>query len=411
MIYKCPQCNGALEYDPALDKMHCAHCGNDYFVWELDENAVEYHQELPTQSEIEEEKKLDFTKDRTIYDEPEFIECKVYTCSTCGAELSVSDKEVSTYCAYCGQPTIVYNRVDKTQKPKYIIPFKITKDEAETAIREKLKKGFFIPKAVKKFEAERITGVYLPYFLYDVTFYQRRLVLHDKTSDLYEHTNCVEGDCNFVGVCQDASDTLNDELACGLEPYDLSGLQEFDAGYLSGFYADRFDLSGLQLTNRVVRKCQQMFDDELSKRYDGRNVAEHPSKVPPKYAITKTDYAFLPVWFMTFRYKDMPYTMMVNGQTGKVVGTVPFLKAKAVILFLLLTLVFSLPPSILACWLYYKVYFSPMLLPFFSLLLIILAFNLPKLTKKKYMEFQNSLELTRAETAEKIAKERQDKDV
>lgn len=411
MIYKCPNCNGALEYDPASDKMHCAHCGNDYFVWELDENVVEYHQEMPTQSEIEEEKKLDFTKEHTIYDEPEFIECKVYSCSTCGAELSVSDKEVSTYCAYCGQPTIVYNRVDKTQKPKYIIPFRITKEEAEIAIREKLKKGFFIPKEVKKFEAERITGVYLPYFLYDVTFYQRRIVLHDKTSDLFEYTDYVEGDCNFVQVCQDASDALNDELACGLEPYDLSGLKEFDAGFLSGFYADRFDLSGLQLTNRVIRKCQQMFDDELSNRFNGRTVAECIAKVPPKYAITKTDYALLPVWFMTFRYKDMPYTMMVNGQTGKVVGTVPFLKAKAFSLFMLLTLIFASPLSILACWLYLMADFSAIFLPFFGMLFLIIFWNIPKRMKKKYEEFQNSLELTRAYTAEKIAKERQDKDV
>lgn len=216
MIYKCPNCNGALEYNPAEDKMQCSHCGNAYFVWELDENAVEYHENVPSQSEIEEEKKIDFTKEHTIYDEPEFIECKIYTCSTCGAELSVSDREVSTYCAYCGQPTIVYNRVDKTQKPKYILPFKITKEEAETAIRNKLKKGFFIPSEIKKFEAERITGIYIPYFLYDITFYQKMFIKHNKTSDL------VEADCNFVNVCQDASKSVEDDLSYGLEPFDLT---------------------------------------------------------------------------------------------------------------------------------------------------------------------------------------------
>lgn len=405
MIYKCPNCHGALEYDPASDKMYCAHCGNDYFMWELDEDAVEYHQELPTQSEIKEEKKLDFTEERTIYDEPEFIECKVYTCSSCGAELSLSDKEVSTYCAYCGQPTIVYNRVDKTQKPKYIIPFKITKEEAETAIREKLKKGFFIPKEVKNFEAERITGIYIPYFLYDITFYQRRWINvgFNKNSDL------VEGDCNFIQVCQDASDAMNDELACGLEPYDLSGLQDFDAGYLSGFYADRFDLSGLQLTNRVVKKCQQMFDDEVCSRCKGI-INKKYANCSPKYAITKADYAFLPVWFMTFRYKDVPYTMMVNGQTGKVTGTVPFLKAKAVLLFLLLMLLFSVPLVTLLLWLYYKAYFIVAFIPFFIVPCLPFAWILAISTKKKYDEFKKSLKLTKNQSTEKLAKERQGKD-
>lgn len=402
MIYKCPQCNGALEYDPALDKMHCAHCGNDYFVWELDENAVEYHQELPTQSEIEEEKKLDFTKDRTIYDEPEFIECKVYTCSTCGAELSVSDKEVSTYCAYCGQPTIVYNRVDKTQKPKYIIPFKITKDEAETAIREKLKKGFFIPKAVKKFEAERITGIYIPYFLYDITFYQKKFIKHNKTSDL------VGADCNFVNVCQDASKSVVDELSYGLEPYDFMEMKEFDPGYLSGFYADRFDLSSRQLTQTVIRKCKQMFDDELGRRCEG-TVADL-NNAPPEYAITNAEYAFLPVWFMTFEYKDRPYTMMVNGQTGKVVGTVPFQKVKVAMTFFLCLCVLSVPLVALGWWIYESVdYGSSGILTW---LIWMFAFFVPFFgvaAVKKYQKLKANLAYTRNRNTDNFVKERQEK--
>ena len=32
----------------------------------------------------------------------------------------------------------------------------------------------------------------------------------------------------------------------------------------------------------------------------------------------------MPVWFFTFKYKEKPYTILVNGQTGKVVGTMPW---------------------------------------------------------------------------------------
>ena len=38
----------------------------------------------------------------------------------------------------------------------------------------------------------------------------------------------------------------------------------------------------------------------------------------PQIQIQKETYAMLPAWFMTFRYKENPYTMLVNGQTGKV---------------------------------------------------------------------------------------------
>jgi hypothetical protein len=32
----------------------------------------------------------------------------------------------------------------------------------------------------------------------------------------------------------------------------------------------------------------------------------------------------LPAWFLTFRYNDKPYTILVNGQTGKVIGGIPW---------------------------------------------------------------------------------------
>ena len=44
-------------------------------------------------------------------------------------------------------------------------------------------------------------------------------------------------------------------------------------------------------------------------------------------AVVKNDsavhYAMVPVWILTTRYNNEPYTFMMNGQTGKVVGSLP----------------------------------------------------------------------------------------
>ena len=37
-------------------------------------------------------------------------------------------------------------------------------------------------------------------------------------------------------------------------------------------------------------------------------------------------YAMLPAWFITFRYKGKHNTLLVNGETGKVVGALPWKK-------------------------------------------------------------------------------------
>ena len=42
-----------------------------------------------------------------------------------------------------------------------------------------------------------------------------------------------------------------------------------------------------------------------------------------------------PVWFFTFKYNDKPYTILVNGQSGKVVGTMPWQKKRVVALSLI----------------------------------------------------------------------------
>ena len=41
-------------------------------------------------------------------------------------------------------------------------------------------------------------------------------------------------------------------------------------------------------------------------------------------------YCMAPVWIVTTRYQDKPYTFMMNGQSGKVVGSLPYDMKKAV---------------------------------------------------------------------------------
>ena len=46
----------------------------------------------------------------------------------------------------------------------------------------------------------------------------------------------------------------------------------------------------------------------------------------PKVKLQRTGYVLLPAWFITLNPNGTPYTFLVNGQTGKVVGTVPWNK-------------------------------------------------------------------------------------
>ncbi|MBQ7833489.1 MAG: hypothetical protein IJ336_07940, partial [Lachnospiraceae bacterium] len=128
MICKCPNCNGAVEYNPSDEKLTCPYCGDAFQVQD-----VIKEQEEETMSQ-------------------EMMSLNIYACTSCGAEISVNSTEVSTYCAYCGQPTIVFSRVSEERKPKYILPFKVTKEQAVQKIRSKMRLGFFVPSEIKNFK-------------------------------------------------------------------------------------------------------------------------------------------------------------------------------------------------------------------------------------------------------------------
>lgn len=322
MIIRCSNCSGALVYDIALGKMKCAHCNTFFEVDEVETSSLE----------------------------EDMLEYNIFACTACGARVAVNNVECATWCAYCGQPTIVFERVSKRKKPEKIIPFKVTREEAKVVIRKYLKKGIFVPKAVKKFEVERLNGVYMPYWLYNVEYEDRPFFEVKRRNGHYKYQ--VQATTNFKNLTMDASENFSNLYSQRLEPYDMKELTDFQEVYLSGFYADCFDVNKEQLREKVFERCKKMYDNEISKK----NLGSNCYSTTPKWKVLEEKYAMLPVWFLTMRYKDKPYTMLVNGQTKKVMGAVPYVKWKVAVVYLLVLAAFLLIVPGLSCkWFEYAV--------------------------------------------------------
>ncbi len=63
-----------------------------------------------------------------------------YTCPSCGAELICDETTAATSCPYCGNTTIVPGQLSGARKPDYIIPFKLSKEDAVAALKNHYKK-------------------------------------------------------------------------------------------------------------------------------------------------------------------------------------------------------------------------------------------------------------------------------
>ncbi len=338
MIYKCPNCNGALEYDPITDLMQCSFCGSGFAVAEIETMSQKETEESDVrynEKKKENEKPEDTDFETEVFKNLGTMERNIYTCTSCGAELSVNDNEVATFCAYCGQPTIVFSRVSQELRPESIVPFKISKEQAVKLLNERLKSVSFVPKEMKEVTLENVRGIYIPYWLFDIYYYDIQYWEVDPHRSKSKNDKPLiysrEAECDLRGVTVDASDFLDDEISQRLEPYHLRERKPFESAYLAGYYADKYDLGDQELYDFAVSRAKEIFDAEIRKTIPERNVEMISSL--PKRRIKKAEYTMLPAWFMTFRYQNEPYTMVINGQTGKIVGTIPFDRKKVKTLF------------------------------------------------------------------------------
>jgi DNA-directed RNA polymerase subunit RPC12/RpoP len=296
MIYKCKNCGSAIQFDPTSGKLTCGSCGSSFAPEECDEILGKSEQN-------------------------DTIEQKIYCCSACGAELMINDVESATFCAFCGQPTIVYSRVSKVKKPDEIIPFAITKEQAWKAISEKLG-GFFVPRQFRNIKPDLVRGIYIPYAFSEMDYEGRMIIKgvcgsgeHAHTEHFYRH---VKGKLSRLPI--DLSEKFDDNSAMRLEPFG-DDFREFDASYLSGYYADCGDEKEEYVTNRAKHRTRMIFENRTLYTVEARD--KEVCREETQVNVENVKHVLVPVWCFIGEKNDERFTILVNGKTGEVVGTAP----------------------------------------------------------------------------------------
>ena len=130
------------------------------------------------------------------------------------------------------------------------------------------------------------------------------------------------GNIAFDHVPVDGSEKMEDKLMESIEPYDYNEAVEFNAGYLAGFAADRYDVD----KDTTFKRATERFRDGTIQAF--RNDIQGYENVRPEdsnlqLSNTKTLYALYPVWILNTKWRDKNYRFAINGQTGKTAGNLP----------------------------------------------------------------------------------------
>lgn len=310
---KCPNCAANILYNEKIGKLICNMCGGLFDPEGLKPSGRIENRDTEAAGEEEDNKQ-------------EFV------CDSCGAAVVTDYNTAATFCAFCGSPALIKRRLSTCFRPDLIIPFKVSKEEAIENYLNWAKTNKGIP---KKFTSEsvleKITGYYVPFWLIDadckaeVTGTGQKFHGEDIENFKIDRTLVY----NVSKVPFDGCKKIANTLMEAIEPFDYSELKDYNDLYLPGFFAQRYDVSAIDMID-LIRMRLDNYASGIVKHF---SAGEYDSFKALNTAGThaenfKQAYAMMPVWFLNIEYEGSTYGIAVNGQTGKASGSLPISKRR-----------------------------------------------------------------------------------
>ena len=318
--YKCPDCGTDMTFDAEKGTLFCESCNKSIAVEDYPIADFESFQEMTS---------------TTTFGENEATQ---YQCKNCGAILITDADTSATLCSFCDSPMVLSDRLSGKMAPAKVIPFKVSKQQAQEAFRKWCKKGLLTPKdLMSAHRVKSITGMYVPFWLYDLYGKGEAIAnctkVHTYSDDDYIYTQTKhykvyrKVDLDFLKIPADASAKMDDTLMDALEPFNYKELKDFNTPYLAGFIAEKYNYTDKDLFERVKSRVEQYVDDYIRSTitgYTSTNFTEKTIGVKQRNAV----YTLLPVWMISYKYNNSEYMFTMNGQTGKIIGKPPISKSR-----------------------------------------------------------------------------------
>ena len=127
--FKCPCCDGAIEFDSGIQKMKCPYCDTEF---ELD-TLKDYDEELKQQPQ---ENMTWDTEAGGQWQEGEADGLRGYVCQSCGGEIVADETTGATECPFCGNPVVMKGHFAGDLRPDLVIPFRVDKKAAIAALEK-----------------------------------------------------------------------------------------------------------------------------------------------------------------------------------------------------------------------------------------------------------------------------------
>lgn len=347
--YKCPDCGADLFYDAETQKMKCGSCGYTNDITATNDKNGRIDPAALNDNVHEINGDFEDFQEQSTFTTFNSNDAVHYVCRNCGAELITSPEVTATTCSYCDAPMVLGDRLSGCMAPALVVPFTISKQQADEAFTKWRKRGKVTPTEFQQASrVKSLTGMYVPFWLYDANgrgeghFHATKKrsyrsgdyrITETKHYDVYRKVSI-----NYDKIPVDASKKMPDAMMDNLEPFDYKDLHNFAPAYLSGYISEKYDFTDTELFPRLQQRTNRYTQNFLMSTIKGYSSV---TATGTHYETRKRNsyYTLMPVWMFAYQYKGKEYMYVMNGQTGVVVGKPPISVPKVLLRFSVFTII------------------------------------------------------------------------
>lgn len=331
--FTCSNCGAQTYYAPGTSVLRCSACGTEQPIADDGRVIVEHS----------------YDEWASLPPKPvATIGKQVLQCQGCGA--TTETDMLADRCQFCGGVLIALTSPPGLVVPEAVVPFAIDQSAANAAFARWVRSRPFAPNALKKVgSTEAIKGTYVPHWTYDAATHtayvgQRgehywetvtRTVSDGQGGTRQETTQVMRtmwwpasGTVarDFDDVVVRASNALSPQRLEQAGPWDLSRAVAYRPEFLAGYSALRYDVdpdAGLQAAHAEM---EDVIEDDCRADIGGDEQMVRHMNV--SYAAVMFKLVLLPLWIASYLHAGKSFQVLVNANTGEVVGDRPISKVK-----------------------------------------------------------------------------------
>ena len=325
--HSCPACGAMANWNAARKALVCPYCGAVSPVELASDGSVIKEHDLVTALRALPDSKKGWEADRVSVQ-----------CQSCKAITLFAPGRVAQNCEFCGSPKIIPQSAARAPiVPESVLPFVIPESQVREDLRRWYGSRWFAPNRLKSAAlTDKVHGLYIPYWTFDAQVAARWTAeaghyyyVSERRGNKTERVRKIRWepaagslDHFFDDQLVPATQGVPADLLFKVEPFATQSLVPYDAGYVSGWVVEQYQIDLVAAAQTARGKM-----DDIIRRLCAAAVPGDTSRnlqVDADYSGQTFKHVLVPLWLVAYNYGSRTFQVLVNGQTGRVAGKHPY---------------------------------------------------------------------------------------